>query len=220
VTPAVRDAAHHRDHLADLLRVQAGQHLVEQQQLRLRRQRAGQLQPLAAGHGEVGGGLVELRRQAHALRHGLGRGQRGGAPRLVQVRADGDVLAHGLRGEGLHDLEGARQALSGIEVRRAAGDVLPVELDAAAVGDQEARHQREQRGLAGAVGADQRRQAALRHGQAHVLHRLQAAESCGTRRSASSARRSRRPFHSSRTLRPRPPRPRGANRIISTSTTP
>ena len=225
----LRNAAHHRHHLADLLRVQPGQHLVEQQQLRLGRQRPGQFQPLAPGHREVGRGLVELRRQAHALRHGLGRGQRGHPSRLVQVRADGDVLAHGLRREGLHDLEGARQPLARIEVGRAAGDVLPVELNAAAVGNEEARHQREQRGLARAVGADQRRETALRHRQAHVLHRPEAAKTAGHagQRHQRGTQylawlRASAPFHelTARTLRPRPPRPRGANMIISTSTTP
>jgi hypothetical protein len=176
---AVADAAHHRHHFGDLLRVQAGQYLVEQQQARPGGQRACQLQPLAAGHGEVGGRLVQLRRQAHPLRHVLGLCQRLRAAAHVQVGADRNVLAHGLGGEGLHDLEGARHAGARVAMRLAAGDVLAGEAHGARVGLQEAGHQREQRGLACAVGPDQRAQVPLGQCQAHVLHRLQPTERAG-----------------------------------------
>jgi hypothetical protein len=84
--------------------------------------------------------------------------------------------ANGLRGERLHDLEGAREAEARVEVRRLAGDVVAVEADSAFVGLEKARHQREQRRLAGAVGPDQRAERAARQTQAHLLHRAQAAE--------------------------------------------
>ena len=58
------DGADHRHHVADLGRVEPGQDLVEQQQPRLDRQRARELQPLAAGDGERRGRLVELRAKA------------------------------------------------------------------------------------------------------------------------------------------------------------
>ena len=61
-------------------------------------------------HGQVGGGLVQLRAQVDAARDGLGGRQRVGSPRQAQVRAHGDVLAHRLRAKRLHDLEGARHA--------------------------------------------------------------------------------------------------------------
>ncbi len=41
------------DHVLDLGRVEAGEHLVEQQQRRPRRERAGELQALLAGDGEL-----------------------------------------------------------------------------------------------------------------------------------------------------------------------
>ena len=173
---APRCRAHDGNHLADLLRVQPGQHLVQQQQPRARGQRPRQLQALAAGHGQVGGRLVQLAGQAHPLGHGFSLGQRRGAAGDVQVRADGDVLAHRLQGEGLHDLEGARHAGACVQVRRMAGDVAAVEEHLAVVGPQEARDQREQRGLARAVGADQGGERAARHTEGHVLHRAQPAE--------------------------------------------
>ncbi len=56
---AVADGADHRHDVADLGRVEPGQHLVEQQQLRLGRERAGELEPLAGRDGEAGGRAIE-----------------------------------------------------------------------------------------------------------------------------------------------------------------
>ena len=50
---ALADAADDADHVLDLGRVEAGQHLVEQQQQRPRGQRAGEFEPLLAGDGQV-----------------------------------------------------------------------------------------------------------------------------------------------------------------------
>ena len=174
-----RQLAHHGNHLVDLGRVQPRQHLVQQQQPGPGGQRARQLQALAPAHGQVGGGLVQLRAQVDAARDGLGGRQRVGPPRQAQVRADGDVLAHGLRAEGLHDLEGARHAQARGALRRHAGDVPAVEQHLALVRAQKTRQQSEQRGLARAVGTDQRADAAGWHRQADVLHGLQAAEADG-----------------------------------------
>lgn len=46
----VADRPDHRNDVADLGRVEPGQHFVEKQKLRLGRQRARQLQALASGH--------------------------------------------------------------------------------------------------------------------------------------------------------------------------
>ena len=72
------------------------------------------------------------------------------------MRADGDVLAHGQPGEGLHDLEGARDAA----LREPCGGqpVMSLAAKRTARGRRlEAGDDREQRGLAGAVRPDQRR---------------------------------------------------------------
>ena len=109
-----------------------GQHLVEQQQPRLDGQRAGKLQPLAAGDGEARrpAGRAARRGRPRAATSPAAR-ERIGARGRVQMRADRDVLAHGQARERLHDLEGARDAAPRELVRRHAGDVGAVEDDAA-----------------------------------------------------------------------------------------
>ena len=101
--------------------------------LRLGGERARELQPLAAGDGQAGGGLVEhAARGRRAVATPSRRRSASARARRAEVRADRDVLAHGLRGERLRDLEGARDAAPREPVRRLAGDVGAVEGDAAA----------------------------------------------------------------------------------------
>jgi hypothetical protein len=119
------DVAHHRHHLGHFLRVQAGQHFVEQQQARRvasARASSSRLRPATV---RSPAGLVQLRRQADALGHESPPVPAPAPAGAMQVRADGDVLAHGLRREGLHDLEGARHAAARVQVRRLARDVGP-----------------------------------------------------------------------------------------------
>ena len=56
------------------------------------------------------------------------------------------------------------------------GDVLAAEDDVAGVGAQESADQVHQRGLAGAVGADQRQHLALLHPEVHVIDGAELAE--------------------------------------------
>ena len=86
------DRLDHRHHVAHFGRVQAGQHLVEQQQLRLDRERTCELEPLAARDGEIGRETAEHGAQADLVRDLLGGRQRIGAARVMQIRADRDVL--------------------------------------------------------------------------------------------------------------------------------
>ena len=79
---------------------------------------------------------------------------------MAQMRADQDVFAHRQAGERLHDLEGARDAAPRQPMRRLAGDVLAGIADRAGARLEEAGDDGEQRGLAGAVRADQRGDAA------------------------------------------------------------
>ena len=59
VTPEIADAADDADHVLDFGGVEAGQHLVEQQELRLRGKRAGEFEPLLAGDGQVQGQHID-----------------------------------------------------------------------------------------------------------------------------------------------------------------
>ena len=122
--PRRAEAADHRHDVADFGRIEPGQHLVEQQQLRLGRQRAGKLEPLAPGDGQRVGRPVEHVGQADLAADLLGDGERRLARAMAQMRADQDVLAHRQAGEGLHDLEGAGDAAPREPMRRLAGDVL------------------------------------------------------------------------------------------------
>src|SRR3954468_22153903 len=95
------------------------------------------------------------------MRDLLGRRERIGAPRVMQIRADRDILGNRQPGEGLCDLERARDAAPRKQVRREAGDIRAFEEDAAGGGAKKSGDDREQRRLARAVRADQRRDAPL-----------------------------------------------------------
>ena len=65
---AIDDGADHRHHVADLGRIEPGQHFVEQKESRLDGKSAGKLQTLAAGDGETVGWAVEPIAEAHRAR--------------------------------------------------------------------------------------------------------------------------------------------------------
>src|SRR5262245_52463784 len=97
----------------------------------------------------------------------------------MDVGADQDVVGDRHAREGAHDLEGAANAGGAHLVRPAAHHVAAVEQDLAGIGAQESVEQVEDRGLAGAVRADNAEDGARGDIEAHVLHRLEAAEALG-----------------------------------------
>src|SRR5262249_56910434 len=90
--------------------------------------------------------------------------------------ADGDVLVHGEAGERLHDLEGAHDASPRHQMGRHARDVVAAVKDAALARRQEPADDGEQRGLAGAVGPDQRSDPAGFDGERNIVDGEEAAE--------------------------------------------
>ena len=119
VMPRSHKDADHRHDVADLRRVEPGQHLVEQQQLRLGRERAREFEPLAAGDGQGVGRPIEHAAEADlARRPSSAAASAVGARAMAQMRADADILAHDQAGERLHDLEGAGDAAPRAVVRR------------------------------------------------------------------------------------------------------
>src|SRR5262245_53357612 len=90
--------------------------------------------------------------------------------------ADGDVLVHAEAGERLHDLEGAHDASPRYEMGRHARDVGAAVKDAAFARRQEPADDGEQRGLAGAVGPDQRGDPAGFDGERNIVDGEEAAE--------------------------------------------
>src|SRR6185436_14797883 len=96
-----------------------------------------------------------------------------------RVAADHDVFERGKVHEQADVLERAADAGGRDLVRLQAGETALVELEVAAVGRVDAGENIEQRGLAGAVRADQAVDLALADGEGHVAQRLHAAEALG-----------------------------------------
>ena len=171
------DVAHEIDgelHLALALR--PGHGLVEQQHLRLGRQRAGDLQPLAAGRAERARRRVRKPAHADALQHRARPGLGLGAMRGAQEGADHDVLQHRHAFKGLRHLERAGKPEPRALLRREVGDVVPLEQHAARGGLEIAGQAIEEGGFAGAVRADQAENIALLQRDGRIVHRLEAAE--------------------------------------------
>ena len=177
VMPRVAERADDRHDVADLRRVEPGEHLIEQQQLRLGRERARKLEPLAPGDGEACGRTVE--QVAEADRRGrpprlpqARRRARDGAdarrPRCSRARSSRRTAARSGR---CGRCRAARSRCGGMPVTSCAG-----EADAACARRKEAGDQGEQRRLAGAVRADQRRDAAGSARQRRAVDGAQAAE--------------------------------------------
>jgi hypothetical protein len=126
----VAEDRHHGVHFG---RAQAGHDFVEEQNLRLGGQRAGDLEAFAFGQRQFGGGLIALAPEAKALEHGrfFARDNNGGT-RLEC--ADDDVFEDGEAGERLDDLEGAADARETDLIGAPAADILTVEGDRAFVG--------------------------------------------------------------------------------------
>jgi hypothetical protein len=109
--------------------------------------------------------------------HGAGAQPVGPGP-LAQLpaRREHHVLQHRHGRKGPRNLEGARQARGEDAARRRAGDVVPRQRDAPAVGLERAGQAVEQRRLARAVGADEAGDGAALEGKREAVHRAVAAE--------------------------------------------
>ena len=95
------------------------------------------------------------------------------------MRADHDVLAHRHAAEHRQVLEGAAHAQPGDLMRGRVGDRLAFEQDVAGLVLVQPAQAVEQRGLAGAVGADQAADVAALHIEAHAVEGDDAAEAHG-----------------------------------------
>ena len=104
------DVAEHLDHLVALGRAQPGHHLVEQQQARPGGERARDLQALAVGQGERGGGEMGLRIEIELSQDGTGMAPRARHRAFPLKRTHDHVVEHRQAGERLDQLEGAADA--------------------------------------------------------------------------------------------------------------
>ena len=166
------------EHARDLGRVEAGEHLIEQEEERPGGERAGELEPLLPGDGE----LRRRRRQPvfEADEHCDLAGDRAGARKrqmlAAEAGADRAVLEHGEVGKRLHDLVGAGEAGSRHAVRRMAGDVGAVKNHPPGIRREDAVDQVEHGRFSGAVRPDEAEDLTLADGEAQIAHRLEPAE--------------------------------------------
>src|SRR5208337_3953843 len=216
-------AADELRHLVGLLVAHARRGFVEQQQVRLERER----------HRDLGGALVamgkfpdqavrlagECRERERLFDAATKVGRLGTTEPRAQTIAggdlgrDADVLEYGQLRKDFGDLERARHAETDPALRRYAGDVAAVEQDRAGGGRDEAADQIEESGLAGAVRADYGTQLALLDCHRYVAHGDETAETPGQIPDLEHA-------HAVLRCRTRPRMPRGKNNTISTISKP
>ena len=186
------------DHAVGLGRPQAGHDLVEQQQLGIGGERARDFQPLAVGQSEAGGALAALVVEVEPAQHVVRVRARIARVAAMQQRADDDIVLDRERRERPHDLESAADPAPANLVGRQAFGALTGESDRAAVGRVDAGDHVEQSGLAGAVRADHRDDGALRHLEADLIDREQAAEALADRLDRKQRAHARSPVRPSR----------------------
>src|SRR6185436_12653371 len=121
----------------------------EQEQARTRGEGACNLEALAVGQGERGGGQVALRPQAELLEDRGGKISRTGSRFFPEEGADHHVIQNGEAGERLDDLEGAANAGGADLVCSQPMYVLLIKNNVTGIGSEDARHHVEDRRLAG-----------------------------------------------------------------------
>jgi hypothetical protein len=192
--PPVAEIPDERHQRVCLPGAHAGRRLVEEEDARLDREGAGQLEPLLVAVGEIPGELVAPVPEAHAVeerrdprvRLAALAAERGrpekradeaspGAP----VPRDPDVLAHGEVAEEADVLECPGDAEAGARVGRERGDRAPAETHLAGRRPVEPRDDVEDGGLASAVRADDREDLAGAHRQRDARDGADAAEPDG-----------------------------------------
>jgi hypothetical protein len=175
----------------DLVVVEAGGRLVEEQKLGVAGERAGELDALAHREGQAPGRPKSECREVHERHQLLGalrdapllglrprqaQGVGDEAGRGAAVAADLDVVEHAHAVEQGDVLEGAADAELGDDMARPVEDGAALEQDVTLVGHVEPGEAVEKGGLAGAVGADQPGDAAGRHVEGDAIEGDDAAE--------------------------------------------
>ncbi len=206
--------------------------LVEQQKARLGGECARDLDQAADARGKVGSRRVDplldadKAQKASGLVAGLPifrdrdrqpEHRRRESLALVSLPADHDVLARGHRLEELSVLEGARDARDHRVSRSAADKLDAVEQDRALVRPIEPGECVEQRGLAGAVGSDERLDGALEHVERDIVDGGEPSEALGDVAHLQKSHAVSAPL---RRRRHRPASPPGANTITRTIASP
>ncbi len=154
-------------------RVESAERLVEQKHLRLDREGAGERHPLALATGELRRIAVTELLQLHQLEQLIDPRPDLVLRPLPDRQPEGDVVAHGHVLEGGVVLEDEADATL---LRRDPGCVLAGDDDLARVGHLESGDHAQERRLAAAARAEQRRQRARRHLERDVVEGDEVAE--------------------------------------------
>ena len=175
------DAPERAEHLGDLLWVEAGEHLVGEEQQRLCGERARELEALLLRHVQLPGGELGLLREPERGEHLLGDRRRRAQRQVLaaEARADGDVREAAEVVERPHDLVCARDPAARDLERPQPGDVLALERDAPGPRPVDAVDRVEERRLARAVRADEPQDRALLDAEARAVDRDEPAEADG-----------------------------------------
>ncbi len=181
-----RQSGDHREQLGALPLRHSGGGLVEQQHLRPGGERERDLEEPLLAVGELAGRPIAVRAELQGDEDGvrlldrIAISRQVAPPRARRAAAlthcERDRLERAQMGKQRVDLERAHQAALDAPFGRQRRDLLPFEKDRAAIGLQHAGDEIDQRGLAGAVGADQRVARALGQIELHLLHDRERAE--------------------------------------------
>ena len=188
------EAADGRKQLLEQGAVHAGGDLIQQDDARLGHHGAAQFQKLLLTAGEIAGRFVHHMGKIEKIQNLAGTGahlrlpvahQRGAKPGGQQAlaglmrRHDHEVFQRGHGCEGMGNLKGAHKPLVKEHMGGKAGDVLTVKKDPARIRAIEPGNDVEQRGLAGAIGADEAGDRACLHLQRTVIDGAHAPETQG-----------------------------------------
>ena len=189
-------------------------------QIRLGAQGPGQLQALFLGDVEAAGGVVGLVGQPHLGQDILGHPGGFGQGQLLPAVAGPhhDVFPHRQVGERPDHLVGPGQAAAGHLVGRKAGDVLILEHNPAVFRFKHPVDGIEQRGLAGAVGADETQDLPGAQLKGDIAQRLEPAEALGDVPDLED--HSSTPLSLGKRRRSQPTAPAGTNRMMRSRATP
>ena len=154
--------------------------LVEEEKARPAREGRRQLEALHLPEGELGGAGAALVAESDQGQEPLGFAAPVGGPAIAvspaERHADQDAVEHGEPREGTRDLKGPAQAQPPHDPRGPARDPLAAAPDLACGRRQEPAEDIEERGLAGAVRAEQPDHLALLDGHVDAAEREKAAE--------------------------------------------